>query len=118
MKEKIYHPQLEHSAKNMGSGGLEVLSTPALVAFMENLAYEVLQENLPKGQSSVGTQMNIEHLVASPIHQTIRIQINEWKKEGRKHMFTLQAYANQTLLATAQHTRYIVDVERFLGKLN
>lgn len=118
MKEKNYHPQLEHSAKNMGSGGLEVLSTPALVAFMENLAYEVLQEKLPQGQSSVGTQMSIEHLAASPIHQTIRIQINEWKKEGRKHIFTLQAYTNQTLLASAQHSRYIVDVERFLGKLS
>lgn len=36
---KIFDPEEKHSASQMGSGGLSVLSTPSLVAFMENAAY-------------------------------------------------------------------------------
>ena len=117
MKEKVYQPQPEHSANIMGSGGLEVLATPALVAFMENLAFEALQEQLSPEESSVGTQMIIDHLAPSLTSQAIHVQITNWQTEGRKHDFTLQAHAGQRLIATAQHSRFVINVERFLEKL-
>jgi predicted thioesterase len=116
MKEKIYQPQAEHSANIMGSGGLEVLATPALVAFMENLAFEALQEQLSPEESSVGTQIAIDHLAPSLTSQVIHVQITDWQTEGRKHTFHLQAHAGQRLIATAQHSRFVINVERFLGK--
>ena len=116
MKEKVYQPQPDHSAKIMGSGGLEVLATPALVAFMENLTFEALQEQLSPEESSVGTQMVIDHLAPSLTSQAIHIQITDWKTDGRKHDFSLQAHAGERLIATAQHSRFVVNVERFLGK--
>ena len=117
MKEKVYQPQPEHSANIMGSGGLEVLATPALVAFMENLAFEVLQEQLPLEESSVGTQMAIDHLAPSLTSQAIHIQITDWQTEGHKHTFHLRAHAGERLIATARHSRFVVTIERFLGKL-
>ena len=117
MKEEVYQPQPEHSANIMGSGGLEVLATPALVAFMENLAFEALQEQLSPEESSVGTQMIIDHLAPSLTSQAIHVQITNWQTEGRKHDFTLQAHAGQRLIATAQHSRFVINVERFLEKL-
>ena len=116
MKEKVYQPLSEHSAKIMGSGALEVLATPALVAFMENLAFEALQEKLSSDESSVGTQLIIDHLAPSLTSQAIHIQITEWQTEGRKHTFHLQAHVGDRLIATAQHSRFVVNVERFLGK--
>ena len=116
MKEKIYQPQAEHSANIMGSGSLEVLATPALVAFMENLAFEALQEKLSSDESSVGSLMAIDHLAPSFTSQALHIQITDWQTEGRKHDFTLQAHAGQRLIATAQHRRVVVTIERFLGK--
>ena len=77
MKEKIYQPQAEHSANIMGSGGLEILATPALVAFMENLACEALQEKLSSDESSVGNLMAIDHLAPSLTSQAIHVQITE-----------------------------------------
>ena len=117
MKEKVYQPLSEHSAKIMGSGALEVLATPALVAFMENLAFEALQEKLSSDESSVGTQMMIDHLAPSLTSQAIHIQITDWKTGGRKHDFSLQAHVGDRLIATAQHRRVVVTIERFLGKL-
>ena len=40
--ETHYTIKGENSAKSMGSGDLEVLSTPSLVAFMENSAKNYL----------------------------------------------------------------------------
>ena len=77
MKEKVYQPQPDHSAKIMGSGGLEVLATPALVAFMENLAFEALQEKLSSDESSVGSLMAIDHLAPSFTSQALHIQITD-----------------------------------------
>jgi predicted thioesterase len=48
--------------------------------------------------------------------QAIHIQITDWKTDGRKHDFSLQAHAGERLIATAQHSRFVVNVERFLGK--
>ena len=117
MKEKVYQPLTEHSAKKMGSGALEVLATPSLVAFMENLAFEALQEKLSSDESSVGSLMAIDHLAPSFTSQALHIQITDWQTEGRKHDFTLQAHAGQRLIATAQHSRFVINVERFLEKL-
>lgn len=117
MQKKIYYPKLTDTAKSMGSGSLEVLATPALVAYMENIAFETLQEQLNEGQSSVGTLIKIDHLAASLITSPVIIRITDWRIDGRKHHFNLQAYVEEKLIASAQHTRFVVDVERFLGNL-
>lgn len=117
MQEKIFHPNSNHTATSMGSGGLDILATPALVAFMENLAYEVLQERLEPGQSSVGSRMDIQHLAPSFIHQAVTVRLMDWKNEGRKQVFQLQALVAGKEIARAEHTRFLVDIEKFLGKL-
>lgn len=43
---QLYDTKSKHSAQAMGSGGLEVLATPALVAFMEHAAFTFLQSQL------------------------------------------------------------------------
>jgi predicted thioesterase len=53
------------TANSLGSGVLEVLATPIMVALMENAATKAL--DLPEGQTSVGTCLNIRHLAATPV---------------------------------------------------
>ncbi len=62
-----YETDNQHSAKAMGSGTLDVLATPALVAFMENASYLFAQESLETGLTTVGSEMAIQHLAASTI---------------------------------------------------
>lgn len=118
MYEKIYHPNDTHTAKQMGSGGLAVLATPAVVSFMENAAYEHLQTLLTDTDTSVGTRMDIQHLLASSVNQAVTVRILTMDKHDRKYSFTLEAYVEDKLIATAQHTRFVVDIERFLKRLD
>lgn len=83
---------------------------------MENLAFEALQEQLSPEESSLGTQMIIDHLAPSLTSQVIHIQITDWKTDGRKHDFSLQAHIDDRLIATAQHSRFVITIESFLGK--
>ena len=51
-----------NTAKFMGSGDLEVLATPSLVAFMENASKTYLNTFLSNEFGSVGSNININHL--------------------------------------------------------
>ena len=54
---QLYQVKEEQTALKMGSGDLEVLATPALVAMMENCAKQLLAPELSSEQTSVGLKM-------------------------------------------------------------
>ena len=119
MTDTIYsYPTMpNHSAKSIGSGDLEVLATPSLVAFMENAACQLAAKTLTPEQTTVGTAIAIEHLAASSIGQEVTVTVVSFQQEGRRFDFDLHAHVGQTLIGRASHTRLIVDRQRFLAKL-
>lgn len=77
-----YETRPNHSAKAMGSGTLNVLATPALVAFMENASYLFAQEQLDSDFTTVGSEIAIQHLAASAIGDPVTIIITALKKKA------------------------------------
>lgn len=109
----------ENSAKNMGSGDLDVLSTPSLVAFMENAAKNYLNKFLPEEMGSVGSNININHIAPTLIGNsiTVRGKITEVIKE-KIIKFSIEAYEKDKKIGDAEHTRVIINNTKFLEKLN
>lgn len=109
----------ENSAKNMGSGDLDVLSTPSLVAFMENAAKIYLNNFLPQELGSVGSNININHIAPTLIGNsiTVRGKITEVIKE-KIIKFSIEAYEKDKKIGDAEHTRVIINNTKFLEKLN
>lgn len=115
---QVFESKNEHSAKRMGSGGLDVLSTPSLVAFMENACFQFTEESLNDSQlSTVGTEISIQHLKASKITEPVTVTITALKEEGRRYDFRLEAFVNEQLIAKACHTRVRIEIDKFLSKL-
>lgn len=116
--ETHYTIKGENSAKSMGSGDLEVLSTPSLVAFMENAAKNYLNNFLSDELGSVGSNININHLAPTLIGKNIIVKgsIKEIIKE-KIIIFNLEAYESDTQIATANHTRVIINNKIFMEKL-
>lgn len=108
-----------NSAKNMKSGDLEVLSTPSLVAFMEQACRDFLNNYIEDGKTSVGTNININHLAPTSINKKIIIDfyLKEVKKE-KIFVFNIEAFENDLKIADAEHTRVVVETEKFLNNLN
>ena len=109
----------ENSAKNMGSGDLDVLSTPSLVAFMENAAKNYLNNFLTQELGSVGSNININHLAPTLIGNTITItgKVTEIIKDKIIN-FSIEAYEGNKKIGTANHTRVIINNNKFIEKIS
>lgn len=104
------------TALAVGSGDLEVLGTPVVLAWCEEATCTALE--LSPGQTSVGTRVELEHLAASPVGAEVTATATVIHTEGRLVRFQVAALdATGTLLATGEIRRVIVDRERFLSRI-
>ncbi|WP_067904677.1 thioesterase family protein [Nocardia vaccinii] len=106
------------TASALGSGSLDVLGTPRLLAWLENSTVKALADHLPPGTTSVGTEVSLRHLRATAVGDTICITSEVTGHEGRSVDFTVDAKAaDGTCIASGTVRRAIVDVDRFLRRL-
>lgn len=107
------------SAKNLGSGTLNVFGTPAMIALMENVALDMIRPFLPEGLDSVGIEILAQHTKASPIGAQIKCTATITAVDGRKISYSITATdENDDTIGTAIHHRFVVDIEKFMKKVN
>ena len=104
------------TARALGSGDVNVLGTPRLVALFEEATVDALRGMLEPGQSSVGMRVQIDHLQPTPIGAEVVVEAQLDKVEGRRITFTVTATDSGGLVAAGKVTRVMVDVERFMTK--
>lgn len=108
---------MENTAAAVGSGGITVFSTPMMVALMENAALRAVQPYLAEGESTVGTIVNIKHLAATPVGMKVRAVARLEAVEGRRLVFTVEAFDDKEKIGEGAHERYVIAVERFLERV-
>ncbi len=107
----------EHTAAHLGHGGLRVLSTAVMVAFMEGAARSLVDPNLEPGYLSVGTGLNIKHLAATPQGMRITVRAELVNVTGRRLHFKVEVFDEREKVGEGTHTRAIVNLKRFWDKL-
>jgi predicted thioesterase len=105
------------SAITFGSGSLPVYATPALVTLMEIASVNAITNLIPTHQTSVGTFISIKHLAATALGQIVRARAEVTQVEGNQVTFAVQAWDAKQLIGEGTHTRFIVDIERFMKRL-
>ena len=106
-----------HTARIAGSGDLDVLATPAMVALMENAAMNLVAPSLEPSQTTVGSEITTTHLRPTPVGATVSATATLIAVEGRKLSFEIVANDENGVIGEGKHTRYIVDRERFMAKI-
>jgi predicted thioesterase len=106
-----------NTAAAYGSGSVDVFATPAMVALMENAARHAVAEHLPEGSSTVGTAINIVHTRATPVGNDVSATATLKSVDGRMLVFEVVATDTHGEIGRGSHTRFVIDVERFMGKL-
>lgn len=107
----------ENVAATMGSGDMLVFATPAMVALMENAAMNAVAGVLEPGASTVGVEMSVSHVKASPVGAEVTASAVLTEVDGRKLTFEVRAWDGKGTIGEGRHVRFIVDRERFLAKL-
>ena len=107
----------EDTALEVGSGSLLVYATPCMVALMEGAACDAIAAALPEGKTSVGTQLQITHLSATPVGLEVYAEAEVTEVEGNTITFQLTAYDEAGKIGEGIHKRAIVTSQRFLDKV-
>ena len=104
------------TAKAHGSGTLEVLATPRMIALMEESAYKCIESDLQEGQGSVGTYLDVKHLSATPVGMNVYAESEIVELDGRRVVFSVKAYDEMGLIGEGKHERFIINNEKFVQK--
>lgn len=106
----------DDTARALGSGTVEVLGTPRLVALCEEASCRAVASDLAEGATSVGINVRIDHLQPSPIGAEVVAEAVLSKVDGRRLTFNVSASDDRGLVAVGKVVRVVVDVDRFLSK--
>ena len=104
------------TALEVGSGSLRVYATPCMAALMEGAACEALEGVLPEEKTTVGCELNLKHLAATPVGMEVRAEAEVTAVEGNIISFTITAYDEAGKIGEAQHKRAVVTAQKFLDR--
>lgn len=109
---------MANAASHIGSGSLQVYATPAMVTFIEHTCRKLIEPHLSESQTSVGVALSVRHLAPTPVGATVSIRVEILKIEG--HLVTFKASVRDDIeaIGEAEHTRAIIEVERFLHRVS
>lgn len=118
--ERTYVVEPQHTAAAVHSGGIDGLSTPTLLAWMESVAFELAEDRLPPGQSTVGVAVNLQHMAPTPVGAQVRVRatLTGIEGDGRRLNFSIEASDHVEIIGKAEHQRFIIDLERFNRRLD
>ena len=112
----------DDTARSVGSGDLPVLGTPRLLAWCEAATCAVVDRSSAPGRTSVGTRVQLDHLLASPVGASVEVRATVAYVDGRLVRFEVVAEHTTTagdrgVVAHGEVTRVVVDRARFLSRL-
>jgi len=105
------------TAAAFGAGGVLVLGTPVMIGLMENAAWQLVQPELPEGESTVGTLVNVRHLAATPLGGQVVATAELIEIDGKRIVFRVSARDDTQLVGEGTHERFRIVLERFLARL-
>lgn len=105
-------------ANKVGSGLVAVYATPMMIAGIEGTAAASVAAELDEGKTTVGMQINVSHVAATPAGMKVRFEteLTEIAPNGKVLTFKVAAYDEKGLIGEGTHQRAIVDKARFEAK--
>jgi predicted thioesterase len=94
-----------------------VLSTPWLVWFLEHAARAAVLPHLDPGESTVGTEIEVQHFAATPLGQLVVCEARVVRVEGTEVSFQLTARDEAEPIARGFHRLRVIRVERFAARV-
>jgi fluoroacetyl-CoA thioesterase len=91
----------------------EVYGTPFMIYLIEVAASNAIREHIPKGWVSVGYEVNVKHLAATPVGRTVTAKARLESVDGRFVKFSVDAHDGVAQIGVGTHTRALVDLARF-----
>ena len=109
--------ETRHLASELDSSLASVLSTPTMVAMMEQAAINAIKPFLDTGESSVGMTIEVSHTAATPPGHRARAEAEVTAVEGRRLEFAVRAFDDVEQIGSGSHRRAVIDAAKFNDRL-
>lgn len=103
-------------AVSVKSGSLRVFATPMMAALMEEAACNALAPFLEGDETTVGTQLCIDHSAATPEGMQVTAEAEITAVNGREICMNVRAYDEAGEIGSGTHKRFVVFAEKFQNK--
>jgi fluoroacetyl-CoA thioesterase len=90
-----------------------VYGTPMMILHMEMASGSAISPCLPAGFVSVGMEVNVRHLAATPVGRTVRAIARIAKIATKSVLFEVEAWDGDRKIGDGTHRRGIVNVVEF-----
>ena len=104
------------TARALGSGDVDVLGTPALIALMEEATVAAVAGSLSPGSTTVGTSVRVDHVRPNRIGDEVSAFAELDRVEGRTLTFAVRAESDGVEVGSGTIQRVVVDRDRFMGR--
>ncbi len=108
-------PKPEDTAAAIGNPGVEVVSTPATIGYLEMTCYHLMEPCFEAGEVSVGTSVTVQHKAAAFPGGDVECSARFLGHEGRQLRFSVEARQDGKLIMDGHHERAVVKLDRFLA---
>jgi predicted thioesterase len=104
-------------ATHVGSGGLRVYATPAMVRFVEQSCFRMLEPLLAEGQTTVGVEIMLRHLAPTPLGQQVHLRAEIIAVAEGRVRFQFETWDSLEVVGRGEHERAIIDIDRFQARV-
>ncbi|MDP8981234.1 MAG: thioesterase family protein [Acidobacteriota bacterium] len=101
----------------LGLPGARVLGTPFMIMMMEITCRNSVLSLLGKGYDTVGTEVCIRHLAATPLGMEVTYRSELIAAEDRRLRFKVEAFDDKEKVGEGTHERGIINVAKFAARL-
>ncbi len=116
--ELTYTVQSKDLAKNLSTEAQdefpEVFATSRMIAVMELAAARLMKPSLSENELSVGVNVNVTHLAATPNNEEVKAVATYKGKKGSFYKFSVELYDRGGKVGIGTHTRAIVETKRLV----
>jgi len=115
--ERILVVPPERTVGHILEGMPMVFATPMMILEMELASGDAINKFLEPGWITVGTEVDIRHLAASPVGATVRTTSKVIAVERRVIRFEVEAFDERRRIGEGRHARGLVNLESFNRRL-
>jgi fluoroacetyl-CoA thioesterase len=95
----------------------KVFATGNMIILMEWACTQLIAPHLDAGEGSLGTEVNVTHLAATPPGMTVTVNVELTEMNGRKLTFKVSAHDGIDLIGEGTHGRAVVAWDKFNARV-
>ena len=108
-------PKPSDLASALGNAGVDVVSSPATIGYLEMACHHASDRFFDEGEASVGVGFDMQHVGAATPDLPVEVAAELINVDGRRLTFKVEATQADKLIMTGTHQRAVVDLGRLMA---